>query len=219
MIPGMYKLEDRDGNGVINGQDRYYSWGSEASGLMGGGNNPPLQFGLMIFLNWKDFDMSATFSGATMDNKYISLSGPYGYGYFWKFYKTYDSHYQLAEGYTDPFDPQSEWVAGYWPAFTTASWGGDTGSNGTYRYNQPYDWINATYLRLKSLEIGYTLPRNLTGKIGLKSARIYLSGTNLLTFCDKLIKPYDPERNFGWIGGGGGAPILKTFSFGMNINF
>ncbi|MBO6044625.1 MAG: SusC/RagA family TonB-linked outer membrane protein [Bacteroidales bacterium] len=219
MIPGMYKLEDRDGNGVINGQDRYYSWGSEASGLMGGGNNPPLQFGLMIFLNWKDFDMSATFSGATMDNKYISLSGPYGYGYFWKFYKTYDSHYQLAEGYTDPFDPQSKWVAGYWPAFTTASWGGDTGSNGTYRYNQPYDWINATYLRLKSLEIGYTLPRNLTGKIGLKSARIYLSGTNLLTFCDKLIKPYDPERNFGWIGGGGGAPILKTFSFGMNINF
>jgi hypothetical protein len=60
---------------------------------------------------------------------------------------------------------------------------------------------------------------NVISKIGLKGFRVYASGTNLLTFCNKLLKPYDPERNFGWIGGGGGAPIMKTFALGVNINF
>ena len=219
MLPGMYKIEDRDGNGVINSMDQYYSWGSSANAFMGGGNNPPLQFGLMIFMNYKGFDLNATFSGAGLDNKFISLSGPYGYGYFRKFYDTYVDHYRLADGYTDPFDPNSKWIEGFWPALTTANGGYNTSDNATYRYAQPYTWINATYLRLKSLEFGYTLPRNLTGKIGIKSARVYLSGTNLLTFCNKLLRPYDPERNFGWIGGGGGAPIMKTFSLGLNLNF
>ncbi len=68
------------------------------------------------------------------------------------------------------------------------------------------------------MEIGYTLPNKWTSKIGLRQARIYVSGTNLLTICNKLLKPYDPERNFGFIGGGG-SPLIKTYSFGVNINF
>jgi len=221
LLPGMYKIEDRDGNGVINSSDQYYSFGAtaDAFGFGSMGNNPPLQFGLMIFLNWKNFDMSATLSGAALDHKFISLSGPYGYGYFYKMYETYVDRYHLADGYTDPFDPQAQWVSGYWPALTTTTGGYTTWGNGTYRNVQPYNWINASYVRLKSLELGYTLPRSLTGKIGINNARIYVSGTNLLTFCNKLLKPYDPERNFGWIGGGGGAPLIKTFSFGVNINF
>jgi len=219
LLPGMYKITDRNGDGVITSMDQFYSWGATASSFMGGGNNPPLQFGLMIFLNWKNLDFSATFSGAALDHKYISLSGPYGYGYFYKMYDTYTDRYHLADGYDDPFDPNAQWVSGYWPALTTTSGGYTTWGNGTYRYNQPYNWINATYLRLKSVELGYNLPRNIISKIGLKGARVYVSGTNLLTFCNKLLKPYDPERNFGWIGGGGGAPIMKTFSAGVNINF
>ena len=93
-----------------------------------------------------------------------------------------------------------------------------TSGNGTYRYVQPYNWINASYLRMKSIELGYNLPRTFVQKIGLKQVRAYVSGTNLLTICNKLLKPYDPERNFGWIGGGG-SPLIKTYSFGVNINF
>ncbi|MBR1405516.1 MAG: TonB-dependent receptor [Bacteroidales bacterium] len=222
LLPGMYKIDDRNGDGVINSSDQYYDFGAtaDAFGFSGSvGNNPPLQFGLMIFLNWKSFDMSATFSGATLDHKFISLSGPYGYGYFYKMYETYTDRYHLADGYSDPFDPQSEWVSGYWPALTTTSGGYTTWGNGTYRNVQPYNWINATYVRLKSIELGYTLPGKISNKVGIKSARVYVSGTNLLTFCNKLLKPYDPERNFGWIGGGGGAPIMKTYNFGVNINF
>ena len=221
LLPGMYKIEDRDGNGVINNSDRYYSFGAtaDALGFSGSvGNNPPLQFGLMLFLNWKDFDLSATFSGATLDHKFISTSGVYGFGYYATFYQNYADHYRLADGYTDPFDPNAPWIEGYWPALTATNGGYMTSGNGTYRYVQPYNWINASYLRMKSIELGYNLPRTFVQKIGLKQVRAYVSGTNLLTICNKLLKPYDPERNFGWIGGGG-SPLIKTYSFGVNINF
>ena len=222
LLPGMYKIEDRNGDGTINSSDMYYTFGSGAGdGLNWGGpagNNPPLQFGLMVFMNYKSVDLSATFSGAALDHRFISLHGTYGYGYYGTFYKNYESHYHLADGYTDPFDPNSVWVEGYYPALRKTDGGYVTSGNGTYAFTQPYNWINSTYLRLKSLEIGYTFPRNLTSKIGITQARIYASGTNLLTFCDKLLKPYDPERGFGWIGGGG-SPLIKTYSFGVNINF
>ena len=221
LLPGMYKLDDRNGDGVITAADQYYSFGATADSFgFGGlnGNNPPLQFGLMFFLNWKNFDLSATFSGAALDHKFISLSGVYGYGYYATFYENYADHYRLADGFTDPFDPNAQWIEGYWPALTQTTGGYTTWGNGTYRYVQPYNWINATYLRMKSLEIGYNLPNKITRKVGLRQARVYVSGTNLLTFCNKLLKPYDPERNFGWIGGGG-SPIIKTYSFGVNINF
>ncbi|MBR4037783.1 MAG: hypothetical protein IKJ02_04415, partial [Tidjanibacter sp.] len=92
-------------------------------------------------------------------------------------------------------------------------------SNSTYRSNQPYNAVDGTYLRLKSLEVGYTLPRNLTQKIGIRSARVFLSGTNLLTFCNKLLKPYDPERNENaWLGAGG-YPLMRTYSLGVNLSF
>ena len=172
----------------------------------------------MIFMNYKNFDLSATFNGTALDHRFISLHGTYGYGYYGTFYKNYEDHYHLADGYTDPFDPNSVWEAGFYPALRKVDGGYVTWGNGTYASTQPYNWMNAAYLRLKSLEIGYTLPNKLTSKIGLRQARFYVSGTNLLTFCNKLLKPYDPERSMGWIGGGGN-PLIKTYSFGVNINF
>ena len=223
LLPGMYKIEDRNGDGVINSSDQYYSFGANAdafgfSGPGATGNNPPLQFGLMIFMNYKNFDLSATFNGTALDHRFISLHGTYGYGYYGTFYKNYEDHYHLADGYTDPFDPNSVWVSGFYPALRKVDGGYVTWGNGTYASTQPYNWMNAAYLRLKSIEIGYTLPNKLTSKIGLRQARFYVSGTNLLTICNKLLKPYDPERSMGWIGGGGN-PLIKTYSFGVNINF
>ena len=210
MLPGMYKIEDRDGNGIITSQDRYYSWKE---------SNPPLQFGMMLFLNYKGFDMSATFSGAALFHKDMTLAGGTGYGYSGTLFKHFEDHYRLADGYTDPRDPQSVWISGYYPALAPANNHYDTSSISTYHYSQPYSWVDGKYLRLKSLELGYRLPSNLVKKIYLKSARIYLSGTNLLTFCDKLVKPWDPERNQSdWLGTYG-SPLLKNYSFGVNITF
>ena len=210
MLPGMYKIEDRNGDGIITSADQYYSWKE---------GNPPLQYGLMIFVSYKGFDMSATFNGATLFHRDLALSGGTGYGYANTLFKQYDDHYRLAEGFTDPRDPMSQWVAGYYPALAPASNHYDYSSNATYRYTQPYSWVDGTYLRLKSLEIGYNLPKSLTSKVNVKHARVFVSGTNLLTFCNKIVKPWDPERNQGDYVGTLGTPLLKTYSFGVNINF
>lgn len=70
-----------------------------------------------------------------------------------------------------------------------------------------------TFIRLKSLELGYTLPESWTRKVRLGNVRIYLSGTNLLTF--SKFKLWDPEMS----GNGLGYPIQRVYNIGLNVNF
>ena len=72
---------------------------------------------------------------------------------------------------------------------------------------------DGSFLRLKSLEFGYTLPEKLTKKAGIKSLRIYFAGTNLLTF--SKFKLWDPEM----AGNGLGYPIQKVYNGGLQISF
>ena len=209
MLPGMYKLEDRNGDGVVNNNDRYYTW-AEA--------NPPMQFGLVISGSWKKFDFNMTFNAATLVNKSVSLSGGMGFGFFNTFYENYLDRYHMADGYTDPYDPNSQWVSGYWPALYPGTSAYDSRTM-HYTVNQPYDFVNGTYLRLKSLEIGYTFEPKFLQKIHLRQLRVYANGTNLLTFCNKLLKPYDPERNQNSYLGVAGTPLMKNFALGINLNF
>ena len=71
-----------------------------------------------------------------------------------------------------------------------------------------------SFCRLKNAEIGYTLPKNLTKRIGLSTTRIYLQGTNLLTF--SKFKLWDPELATA---NGSAYPNIKTYSVGLNLNF
>ncbi len=209
LVPGMYKIADLNGNGIIDEQDRQYTWSE---------TNPPLQFGLNISGDYKNFDFSLVFTGAALVHKSVSLSGAWGYGYFNNTFTTYLDRWHLADGYTNPQDPNAQWVSGYWPALTTASSGYDTSRNATYNVNQPYNYVDATYVRLKSAEIGYTLSKEVLNKIGITNARFFASGTNLVTICNSLLKPYDPERNDSSWMGAGGYPLMKTFSIGVNLS-
>jgi TonB-linked SusC/RagA family outer membrane protein len=78
---------------------------------------------------------------------------------------------------------------------------------------------NAAYLRLKNFQIGYTIPQNITSKIGISKARFYVSGENLLTFT-KLDKSFDPETIglSGW-SDGKTYPLMQVKSCGVSINF
>ena len=210
LLPGMYKIEDRNGDGVINSNDLYYTWAE---------GNAPLQFGLIFSGRYKGFDINLNFAGSTLVHKTASLSGAYGYGFFPTFYETYMDHYTLAEGFTDPFNPNSEWTPGYFPAIAKATGGYDGSSNSTYRVNQPYNYIDATFIRLKSAEIGWTLPARWTQAANIKSLRVYLSGTNLFTICNEILKAYDPERNDSVYMNAGGYPLMRTYSLGLNLNF
>ena len=210
MLPGMYKIDDYNGDGVITKQDRHYSWKE---------GNPPLQFGLMVFMEYKDFDLSATFNGAALTHKNMQMSGGMGYGWSKTLFVNHLDHYRLAEGYDDPRDPNSVWVAGYWPALAPASGAEDASSNATYRFVQPYSWVDNSFFRLKSLEIGYNLPKSLLKKIHLKKVRVHASGTNLLTFCNPIVKVWDPETYQSSRRGASGAPLLKTYVIGTSISF
>ena len=88
------------------------------------------------------------------------------------------------------------------------------GSTNNFRASSRYV-EDGSYLRLKSTQIGYTLPAKLTKKIGVDRCRFYISGSNLLTFTSYT--GYDPE-----VGSGvdyGNYPQSRTILFGTNINF
>ncbi|MCR5351827.1 MAG: SusC/RagA family TonB-linked outer membrane protein [Bacteroidales bacterium] len=210
MLPGMYKIDDRNGDGVITAADRYYSWKE---------GNPPLQFGLMIFLEWKNFDLSATFNGAAMSHKNMQLSGGMGYGWSKTLFVNHMDHYRLADGSTDPRDPNSVWEPGYWPALAPATGAEDAKSNATYRFTQPYSWVDNSFFRLKSLEIGYNVPKDVLRRIHLKSVRVHASATNLFTICNPIVRVWDPETYQSSRRGASGAPLLRTFVIGTSISF
>ena len=118
----------------------------------------------------------------------------------------------------DPYNPATQWVAGYYPAlrhnFSNTS---DNGSRWNYGISV---WLpQATYLRLKSMEIGYNLPKSFMKRIGVNSARIFVNGSNLLTFCNKALKDADPEREERDWGANLAYPLMRTYNFGLNINF
>ena len=208
LVPGMYKIEDRNGNGYIDGEDVYYTWGSSM---------PPLQFGLTIGGSWKNLDFNLIFSGAAMKNKSVSLSGFAGTGYLYFMPSQYTDSYHVATYGDDPWDPATEWTEGYWPALARVNQTGAS-HNATYTYNQPYNYINATYVRLKTVELGYRVSPKFLKKVGIKSARVFFNGGNLLTFCNKLLKYVDPEATDNGRQGGD-FPINRTYTFGFNLNF
>jgi hypothetical protein len=113
------------------------------------------------------------------------------------------------------FDPNTKWVPGKYPAMG-------------YKYdnikNTTKGVLDATYVRLKTLELGYSVPRSLLSKVGLKNCRVYVNGYNLFTLTG--LEGVDPEHpgqipngdfNFGL--GGYKYPLNRTFNVGANVTF
>lgn len=201
-LPGDFKYEDVNGDGVIDGNDIQPMTFNE---------NPRTYYGLTLSANWKGFDLNMLFQGAA------SFSARYTHAYTTMFWNEsnlpayfYDRWHK-----EDPYDPDSKWIPGKWPASRRQP---DVGM----LYAESNVWRrNATYLRLKNLEIGYTLPQSAVKKAGLDDVRIFVSGSDLFTWTDSFLKPFDPESNTKPIGLGTGwtYPIMRTFNVGLNVNF
>ena len=89
----------------------------------------------------------------------------------------------------------------------------------THNYQNSTLWIrDAAYLRLKNVEIGYTLPAHIMRKIGLQSTRIYINGTNLATWSG-LFPGEDPEIPTYSDSDYEPYPIMKTVNFGLSLSF
>ena len=89
----------------------------------------------------------------------------------------------------------------------------DPGSNAS-KLTSDFWLVDGSYVRLKNLEVGYTLNKMISGKVGAKSVRIYANGLNLLTFDRYPVKYQDPEQNNELL-----YPVFKAYNIGLNVSF
>lgn len=202
-LPGDYWYEDWNGDGVVDELDNH---------PVATYNLPVFNYGLTLGLDWKGLDISMNFQGAA--GVYASYSeifsevGPFDGG---AVLTRYTDRWHTVNPTDDPWNPNTKWVEGEYPATGHAFNIGTTGIQ------------NTSYVRLKTLEVGYSLPQKWMKKILVQNLRIYFSAYNLFTICG--LKGMDPERP----GSSGGAstglsaeynyPNNRTFNVGVNLKF
>ena len=186
--PGDLKFKDVNGDGVIDAKDRVVTPGAF----------PKFDYSTIINLSWKNFDLSAFIQGvyglkATTQGLTWGLT-PY------------------IQGSPPPMDlVKHQWTGdgstNKYPAMYISGYGPVTGTTSTYFL------LNASYVRLKNLAIGYDIPNSLSRKIGFKNIRIYVSGDNMITITKW--PGSDPEKaNNGWFES---YPQLITYTFGVKV--
>lgn len=188
--PGDIRYKDINGDGVIDNLDYMMTRYSDI---------PTDYFGFGANLAYKGFDFSFQFQGVqgrTIQINDLINSGTYASGYINQFS-------------VDAWTPEKASSA-LWPRLAMTDRGNNT-VNSTF-------WLRSgDFVRLKSLEIGYTASSKFLKKLNLNSCRFYVTGFNLLTF-DKLDNlPIDPEMPTS--GYGSNYPYLKTFAAGLTLNF
>jgi TonB-linked SusC/RagA family outer membrane protein len=207
----MYK--DLNGDGKVDGGANTMADPGDRSII--GNSSPRYRYSLDLGADWNGFDLRIYLQGVAKRD--YMPNGPYFWGInggMWQ-----------SAGFTEHMDffrdENSEMVkagvAGvnldaYYPKPNFAN-GGKNQQTQT-RYLQ-----NAAYMRLKNLQIGYTIPQIITSRVGISRLRVYLSGENLVTFT-RLSKIFDPETVAlsGW-NDGKTYPLAKVYSAGLSINF
>lgn len=215
--PGDMKFKDFDGNNIINDGNRTLTNYGDLRRI--GNSQPRYNFGLSAGISWKNLDFSMFWQGIGKRDLLVTSSG--ANTLFWGLLNNGEAFFYGQED--------------YWrPANETNHLGPNTDSyfpkpyenNETYKNLQPQTkyLLNGAYVRLKNVQIGYTLPKWMTRKVALNMVKCYVSGENLLTF-QKMPKRIDPETAFSSMGSssveglGKIYPMSRTISFGLNITF
>jgi len=159
-------------------------------------------FGFTVDGSWKGLDFSIFLQG-TMKRDYW-LDGPYFWG-------ASGDEWQSA-CFTEHLD---YWTPEHTNAYYPKPYFGNIKKNQEVQsgYLQ-----NAAYLRVKNVQVGYTLPKSWTKKAAMESVRFYVSGDNLLTWTG-ISSVFDPETLGGDWGPGKLYPLQRTLSVGVNVNF
>lgn len=192
VMPGDIKYKDINGDGVINDDDIV---------PIGSTTKPNLIYGFGLSVTWKGFDVNVHFQGAGKSNFFID--GPSVYPFQsgeWGNISTdvVNSNRWIQDVNEDPN-----------AKYPRLSYGGNENN-----YRHSTYWLrDGSYLRLKTLELGYTLPQVLTNKVFLRNVRVHFIGQNLFTFAK--FKLWDPE-----LGSSNGQkyPLGKTFTVGLSVN-
>jgi TonB-linked SusC/RagA family outer membrane protein len=218
VLPGSYILEDMDGDGRIDGNDaRFAIWQSELEGINADPQNIPLQFGVNMSIVYHDFDFNLLLQGASLFNVNISSALVKWSSHLTSnLHATYIDRWHTVDVNADPYNPSTAWVSGQWPALYN--------NREVDRRDMDLNtlWVSdASYLRLKNIELGYTLPINVLKVLKLQKLRFYVNGFNMLTLKSKIFRDLqiDPEKEEGRYNSGLEYPLMKTFNAGVNLTF
>ncbi len=194
--PGDVKYKDVNGDGRIDSYDLV---------PIGYSNFPEICYGISVGANWKGIDVSILFQGSTHVSFNAASQSKRGF---------------INDGAAASYLNDYSWTPERYEAgkeIKLPHISADAAQ--THNYVNSTLWIrDASYLRLKNVEIGYTLPANLIKKIGLQSTRIYVNGTNLVTWCG-LFPGEDPEIPSYNDSDYQPYPIMRTVNFGLSLSF
>ncbi|MDQ0641213.1 hypothetical protein QF042_004778 [Pedobacter sp. W3I1] len=159
-----------------------------------------------IGLSYKGIDLNVDFAGGAMQswNQDYELRNAFHGGGNSPAYLLEDRWHRA-----DPYNPNSEWISGYYPAIRN----GNTGPNSR---NSDFWLTNVRYLRVRNLELAYTLPQKISQKIKAQKIRVYVNGSNLISFDNVKDFQIDPEIEAA---AAVVYPQQKVFMAGFNITF
>lgn len=213
VLPGDFKFTDWNGDGIIDEMDMHPIATVHGSGNLNDNTARPMyNFGLTLSGSWKGFDINMLFQGAA--KVWMRVGEQYRRTNLWanaSGLAMFDDRWKTAGAEDDPWNPKTTWVPGTHPTINK----GNIIQYGD-NYRSLYEIQNASYLRLKSMEIGYTLPRKLTLKAYIESLRFFVNGYNLFTISD-VFKGLDPEKSS--VNHGYEYPLTRTFNAGVNVTF
>ena len=186
---GRIRYRDLNNDGVVNEDDRTWI----------GNPQPDFIYGLNFYLEYKNFDFTAFFQGV---HNVDVVSNVKRHTDFWSVQDTYGNK---GRRLLDAFDPVTNPDSDI-PSVSSVD-DNNEGRMSTYYVE------NGSYLKLRNVQLGYTLPKELSERIKLSKLRLYVSGQNLLTIKSKSFTGKDPENpNYGY-------PIPITFTMGLNASF
>ncbi len=191
-VPGDIKFKNVNGDDKITGEDKTRIYKSDVPRWTGG---------LNISARYKGFDASILFQGQAGAVRYVqALGSKDGINYFKSFYDNRWTADNPNTNYPRTFNRNEE----YWVSSE----------------NPNTFWLHSTdFIRLKTMELGYTIPATLVRKWGLEKIRVCVSGMNLFTYAPHM-KDFDPELEYKGDGfAGQGYPIQRILTAGISINF
>lgn len=194
VLPGDYKYVDWNGDGQIDGLDEHpYAFDQ----------TPWLNYSLNLDVAYKNFDLNVLFQGSALGSMeykepLYAIWGSNGGGTLTQ----YLDRWHPTDPTADPYDPATEWISGYY------------GYTGHYpKGNSEFNRVSTAYLRLKSVELGYTLPR--IKALSTMSLRVFANAYNLFTITGvKFVDPEHPDDELGRL-----YPLNKTYTVGMSLTF
>lgn len=183
---GDLKYKDQNGDGIVNDKDMV---------PIGNPEVPEWTFGAGLNIQYKGFDFSMMWQGAANRSYNIlgqNVTETYNFNEWHKeawSQERFDSGQKITYPRLDPGSSINHLASNFW-------------------------YVNGSYIRLKNVEVGYTLPKKLSNFISASSVRFYMNGLNLLTFDAYPVKYLDPEQTSELL-----YPVFKTYNVGVNISF